>query len=64
MVKKLSYAVIIISGAILAACTADSARVKAGGVEAEYDNGHYHDYPSYKHSYGHCPPGHAKKGWC
>jgi hypothetical protein len=33
-----------------------------GGITIENDT--HNGYPPYGKPYRHCPPGHAKKGWC
>ena len=66
---------LLAAATLLSACVVEPegrARVYSDSVAVEVDSYPdryygYHDYPVYyrtRHSYYHCPPGHAKKGWC
>jgi len=61
MLNKFTLSFLILASVTLTACAVDggSIRTKDGHVEVYSDHDRY-DYPSRKH----CPPGHAKKGWC
>jgi hypothetical protein len=63
MIHALKVAVIVIGATILLSGCAVRSRteIDVPGVRVESGAGYE---PAHPHGYRHCPPGHAKKGWC
>lgn len=57
----LAIMLMVVSIPVLSACQV-SARGEDGYVSAGTNDGHYRN--NRDDGYYHCPPGHAKKGWC
>ena len=59
MIHALKVAVIVIGATILVSGCTVRARTEVGVPSVRVES---ESVPSYGHR--HCPPGHAKKGWC